>query len=227
MNTIMTNVEYFNTPGTPNTQNTAFQVWNKFGWVRNNSFTAGGNPGRQRTAEYPSRRPYLIHGENAGDDHLDWYHKRNFTLFLVNNAPGAQADFPGNVFSSANIIPGTRKRPVTTVITDAAWIMCAVSLRGQARYKFEPGQRFNGYCWDGSSRKAFAGGHFQRLLYFGCKIDFVGATFPNMKRSEPIGFFHDEPVYNVERIEDGHSFEVEVPSREVPLPDIRSSFPLS
>jgi hypothetical protein len=222
----MTNVEYFDTWGTPNPNpdDAAFYSWGDSGWNRENSFAAGKKK-RQVIYKYPSRRPYLMHGENRGKDHEDWKHKRNFTLFLVNNVPGGQADFPGNAFSASNIIPGTNNVPVTTVITDAAWIMCAVSLRGQARYKFK-GQH-NGYCWDGTTRVPAGGGHFQRLQYFGCKIDFVGATFANKKRSEPIGFFHDEPVYNVERVEDGHTFEVEVPGWEVPLPDSRASFPLS
>jgi hypothetical protein len=103
--------------------------------------------------------------------------------------------------------------------------MCAVLLRGQSRYKFN--SRFNGYCWDGTTTTLAVGGNYQRLQYYACKIDFVDATFANKKRSEPIGFFHDEPVYGVERIEDGNFFEVEVASREVPLPDIRSSFPRS
>jgi hypothetical protein len=227
LSTVMTNVEYFNKAGSPNTNtdDAAFYAWSDKNWNRDKAFGAGKNPGRQRLTEYPSKRPYLIHGDNIKKDHEDWYHKRNFTLFLVNNAPGAQADFPGNAFSASNIIDGTKNRPVTTTITEAAWIMCAVSLRGQTRFKFN--SRFNGYCWDGTTTAPAAGGNYQRLQYYACKIDFVGATFVNKKRSEPIGFFHDEPVYGVERIEDGNSFEVVVPSREVQLPDSRDSFPLS
>jgi hypothetical protein len=227
MNKIMTNVEYFNNAGVPNTENEAFYPWDTNLWNKNKSFLAGGNLGRQRLTEYPSRRPFLIHGENSQNNRVDWYHKRNFTLFLVNNAPGAQSDFPGNAFSSGENGVGSKKPIATTVVTDAAWIMCAVSLRGQARYKFASNQRSNGYCWDGTSRTMTAVGYFQRLEYFACKIDFIGATFVNKKRSEPIGFFHDEPVYSVERVEDGHTFEVEVPGLELPLPDIKSSFPLS
>jgi hypothetical protein len=225
LSNIKTNVEYFNKAGSPNPDNEAFVRWDSAGWNRKDSFTAGNKDGRQRLTQYPSQRPYLIHQDNIGNDRMDWYHKRNFTLFLVNNVPGGQANFPGNAFSSGEVGIGSKKPPITTVVTDAAWIMCAVSLRGQARFKFD--SRFNGYCWDGTTTTRAAGGNYQRLQYYACKIDFVGANFVNKKRSEPIGFFHDEPVYGVEKIEDGHSFEVEVPSREVPLPDMRTSFPLS
>ena len=106
--------------------------------------------------------------------------------------------------------------------------MCAVSLRGQDRFKFK--NNYNGYCWDGQTTKiaiASSGLNFQRLVYKKCKIDFVGAAFVNKKRSVPIGYFHDEAVYGVEMVEDEEPLIVEVPVADVPLPDSRTSFPVS
>ena len=137
----------------------------------------------------------------------------------MNNAPGQQSDFPGNQFSSGEIVTKNPK----LAIGDAAWIICAVSLRGQKRYKFKV--NYNGYCWDGVTTKADAEGHFYRLVYWRCKVDFVGATFVNKKkRTEPVGYFHDEPVYGVERVDDDRTIEVKVPRGEVPLQDSRTSF---
>jgi hypothetical protein len=55
----------------------------------------------------------------------------------------------------------------------------------------------------------------------------VGAAFVNKKRSVPIGYFHDEAVYGVEMVEDEEPLIVEVPVADVPLPDSRTSFPVS
>lgn len=221
-----TNVEYFNTYGTPTEDNPSWVPWDAAGWNRDKEFKEHGDPGRQRLTEYPDTRPYLRHGENSGNDHEDWYHKRNFTLFLV-NANANNVNLPGSNFASGSIDKSAK--PATTTVTGTAWIMCAVSLRGQQRFKFRKGVNINGYCWDGVSRKAAAGGHFQRHIYFGCKIDFVGATFANVptKRSEPIGYFHDEAVYGIERVNDVKPIEVDIPIADAILPDSRFSFPLS
>jgi hypothetical protein len=222
LNDVMSDVEYFNDADTPNPGNPSWARWDAKSFNRVGSFEGNGDPGRQRLTTYPNRRPYLIHGENTANDHIDWYHKRNFTLVLV-NAQAGQTAFGGETFST-----GQRIDTATTPITSAAWIMCAVSLRGQARYKFSG--RFNGYCWDGTSttpalsRSTLA---FQRLKYWGCKIDFVGAAFVSKKRAAPIGYFHDEAVYGIELIGDAPVMEIDVPIGDVPLPDSRTSFPLS
>jgi hypothetical protein len=125
------------------------------------------------------------------------FHKRNFTLYLVNNGLGGTSSFPGNDFQSGQLGQSGGNK----VVGDAAWIMCAVSLRGQARYKFTG--NINGYCWDGQTKKkvwkaahdAANGVVYEINQYYGCAIDFVGARFTNGKRSLPIGYFHDEPIY--------------------------------
>jgi hypothetical protein len=122
-------------------------------------------------------------------------------LFLVNNGLGGTSSFPGNDFQSGEIIGSNSNKPTTDVVGDAAWIMCAISLRGQARYKFT-GQ-INGYCWDGQTKKKIwkaahdtaNGVVYEVNQYYGCAVDFVGAAFSNGKRSLPIGHFHDEPIY--------------------------------
>lgn len=102
---------------------------------------------------------------------LSWFHKRNFTLHLVNNGPSTPAQFPENAFASGTLVAGDYP-PATTVVGNAAWIMCAVSLRGQERFKWtvnaDGSRRHNGYCWDGQSQTAAWGGagNFQRLRYF-------------------------------------------------------------
>lgn len=163
-----------------------------------------------------------------GDRTIDFYHKRNFTLHLVNNVVGTAADFAGSGFQSGTL---PNKDPTETV-TEAAWIMCAVSLRGQKRYKFSG--KINGYCWDGKTTSWVINGHFERLTLFSCAIDFVGAPFvgggESDKRDEqraPIGFFNDEPVYAVKRVEGGSTIEYKVPHNGVPLPDSRTGFKLT
>jgi hypothetical protein len=224
---INTDVEYFNDPDTPNPGGpAAWYPWAPNAWNVEGSFQGGGNPGRQRLTEYPNARPYRINGQQQDNDRLDMYHKRNFTLFLVNNDNTGQASFPGNDFSSGELGKG-RVRPATSTVSNAnaGWIICAVSLRGQARFKFTGS--VNGYCWDGATFTSAGGGHFQRLKYWGCKIDFVGATFNNKKRSEPLGYFHDEAVYGIERVDGEEAIEIDVSIANVPLPDSRTSFPFS
>lgn len=220
-----TNVEYFNEYGSPTEDNPSFVPWSEGGWNRAGGFKVGNPDGRQRITRYTDTRPYLRGGQNSADDHLDWYHKRNFTLFLV-NANANTVNLPGSNFNAGTI---TGTNPATTVVTGSAWIICAVSLRGQKRFQFKKGTGINGYCWDGQSTYAELQGHFQRARYFGCKIDFVGAAFVvgSRKRAEPIGYFHDEAVYGIERVPDAETIVVDIPVADAMLPDSRTSFPLS
>lgn len=116
-------------------------------------------------------------------------------------------------------------------IEKAVWIVCAVSLRGQARYRFDG--NYNGYCWDGSTKtlaSAKLGLSWMRLEYRRCRIDFEGAKFVSSKDAKSaaqIGSFHDEAVYGVELVGDQPAVEVDVPLSAVPLPDSRTSFPVS
>jgi hypothetical protein len=120
---------------------------------------------------------------------------------LVNNNLGGPSSFPGNDFQSGKLIGSSSNKPQTETVGDAAWIMCAVSLRGQSRYKFSG--NINGYCWDGQTKKKVwkaaqdpaNGVVYEKNQYYGCVVDFVGSVFSNGKRSLPIGYFHDEPVY--------------------------------
>jgi hypothetical protein len=224
LSNVMTNVEYFNDHKAPTEDKPSWIPWDVPGWNRDKEFKEHGDPGRQRLTQYAGTRPYLRHGENSADDHRDWYHKRNFTLILV-NANANNVNFPGSNFASGSIPNPKSPQPVTTIISGSTWIMCAVSVRGQQRFKFRG--NINGYCWDGQSTSSAASGHFTRQRYFGCRIDFVGAAFVNRKRAEPIGYFHDEAVYGIERVDDAETIVVDVPVADAMLPNSKFSFPLS
>jgi hypothetical protein len=160
LSTIMTNVEYHNDADNPNPNNTQRYPWLLETWNRAGKFKGDANPGRRRLTLYPARRPYRINGQEQNNDCVDWYHKRNLTLFFVNNEISRKASFPGNDFSNGEFgMARGGVRPVTNTITNAAWIVCAVSLRGQARYEFA--RAYNGYCWDGMTLSPTTGGHFQ------------------------------------------------------------------
>src|SRR5690242_4429047 len=87
--------------------------WDVTGWNRDKNFKEHGDPGRQRLTRYTDTRPYLRHGENSADDQLDWYHKRNFTLILVNAKNNV--DFPGSNFAAGSIPNPKSPKPVSTL----------------------------------------------------------------------------------------------------------------
>ncbi|KAI6080959.1 hypothetical protein F4821DRAFT_265394 [Hypoxylon rubiginosum] len=238
LNSIETNVEYFNNAENPtgnDPEKASFQSWNSNAWNTKGSWTKGGDPGRQRLSLYDTDQPltYSPIPQELANRKLSWFHKRNFTLHLVNNGPSTPAQFPENAFASGTLVAGDYP-PATTVVGNAAWIMCAVSLRGQERFKWtvnaDGSRRHNGYCWDGQSQTAAWGGagNFQRLRYFSCDIDFVGAPHATPKRGlEPMGYFGDEPVYSVKRAANYHEIDIKVPLNEAPLPDVHNAFPIS
>jgi hypothetical protein len=211
MNNIEQDTEYFNDPSTPNPGHPAWYPWQLSleggkQWLEKDGMKGNGDPGRQRLTRYPNNMPVKLQGvydTEKADRSLSWYHKRNLTLYLVNNRQNGPYYFPGNAFSQGTINPQSGGlAPATTVVTNPSWIMCTVSLRGQARYRFN--RDYNGWCWDGATTTAtwaFAnpanggGVPTMRLRYFTCKIDFVGSTFVRSKRSEPIGYFDGQPIY--------------------------------
>ncbi|KAI0439807.1 hypothetical protein F4803DRAFT_568057 [Xylaria telfairii] len=241
LNNIETNVEYFNNADKPtggDKEKESFQSWNSNSWNVKKSWTKGGDTGRQRLTRYENDQPKSLSGQNAdeqADRKLSWFHKRNFTLHLVTNDGTGAATFPNGDFSSGSLFPGDAGTPVVNTVNDAAWIMCAVSLRGQERYKWSVNKdgstTHNGYCWDGNGQTAAWNGvaNFQRLKYFSCDIDFVGAPHGVTKRNlmEPIGYLGDEPIYGVKRSANYHEVEVELSAAEMQLPDIRQAYPLS
>ncbi len=163
-------------------------------------------------------------------------HKRNFTLHLVSNPRVGPATFPDNQFQSGSLFTtGSNNRaPDVNTVNHAAWIICAVSTRGQDRFRYARTGgvlRHNGYCWDGvSETTAWNGvGNYQIMQYFSCDINFSGA--PHRKRGEPepipIGYFGNEPIYSVKRSEDYKVINVKVPIREAKIPDLRHAVPLS
>jgi len=174
------------------------------------------------------------------DRSLSWYHKRNFTLYLQNNPTlgGQPALFAGSQFTSGAIFAKKNKDavdrdPATTIVSNAAWIICAVSLRGQERYRWRRNNdgslAHNGWCWDGQTMLTVwrAIGTRQTLQYYSCDIDFVGA--PHVKRGEtpePIGYWGDEAIYSVKRSKNYKTRTVEVEKEELKLPSMSDAFPL-
>ncbi|KAI0197886.1 hypothetical protein F4808DRAFT_473454 [Astrocystis sublimbata] len=240
LNNIETNVEYFNDAADPtgsDPERESFQSWNSNAWNTKGSWTAHGDSGRQRLTRYDSDQPKSLSGQNSDeqpDRSLSWFHKRNFTLHLISNAVGQPASFPSNDFSAGTLFPGRAGTPFTTTVNDAAWILCAINLRGQERFRWGTNQdgstQHNGYCWDGRTTTAAwtNGGNFQRLSYFSCDIDFTGAPHANSKRNlmTPIGYFGGEPIYGVKRSSNYHRVDIDVPAEELQLPDSRYAYPL-
>ncbi|KAJ2980520.1 hypothetical protein NUW58_g6925 [Xylaria curta] len=230
---IETNVEYFNDAKNPTGSDPAkeaFQSWTDLAWYTKKGFKAKGDPGRQRLTEYNDNHPNTF-GQNADDQanlKLSWFHKRNYTLQLVTPDAGGAVTFPVTGYTSGVL------NNKGTSLNSAAWIVCAISLRGQERFRFRAnaqGVRQNGYCWDGSSwTLAWKWEeNVERIKYFSCTIEFAGAPSSPTKRDvKPIGYFGGEPIYSVKRAEeDYHEIIVDVPLKDVPLPDYREAFPLS
>lgn len=235
---IESNVEYFNNAAMANDDPNAanWQSWdsNNAGWNRKEAFATAGK-GRQRLSRYLTDQPVPLSGQDAdekADRSLSWYHKRNFTMYLVNNDGHIAAAFPGHTSATGTLVSNTGAQ--NTNLNDATWIICAISLRGQQRYRWGPNKdgsvKHNGYCWDGvTTRPVWGGvGNFVVIWYFSCDIDFDGA--PHQKRGEkpgPIGFYGGEPIYGIKRVEDGDWKRVLINPEDAPLPDLRESFPLS
>ncbi|KAF9696815.1 hypothetical protein EKO04_005158, partial [Ascochyta lentis] len=225
LSSVATNVEYFKKHGSPTEDKPSWIPLDANEWSRDKEFREHGGPGCQRLTRHANTRPYLRHGENGADDHKDWYRKRNFTLIFV-NANANKVNFPGSNFASDSVDKSSE--PATTTVSGSAWMMCAVSLRGQQCFQFKKGANVDRYCWDGQTTSAAAGGQFQRQEYSGCKIDFVDAAFANVqRRAEPIGYSHDEAVYGIERVDDAEPIVVDVPVADAMLPGSRVCFPLS
>lgn len=258
LNRIETNVEYFNNPTQSNTDSTVWYEWSEGDWNKDGGMTRGltsGQTARQRYTRYPQDMPLKINSVHKDDHSLSWYHKRNFTLYLVNNRINGPYYFPGNSFTQGTInTKGDGTAPAVNTVNNAAWIMCAVSLRGQSRFRFTRG--YNGWCWDGTSTEQTwqfanpsqnAGTATWRNVYFNCRIDFVGSTFngrPGTKRSLPVGYFAGQPVYGksgllmrrkniltlriagVAPAKDTKTITIDV-SADQTLADMRQAFPMS
>jgi hypothetical protein len=115
--------------------------------------------------------------------------------------------FPPEDFTGGRISNPSRPsapRPVTNTLTSADWIICAVNIRGQQRYRYG---NYNGWCWDGASFRdiwnrntwsaLFPQGTVppQQLSYFACRIDFQGSPGPAKRDQIPLGHFAGQPIY--------------------------------
>lgn len=148
-------MEYFNTPGAPTEENPYWARWNQHSfWM---SKTGLGK--RQRLASYPANYPQpkeFIAGMSAADrndpNNLNYYHKRNFTLFLSYPREGQNPDqqFEGQNFDSGKMNKPSRidKDHPGPVIEDvpSPKVICAVNIMGQNRYAYAGG---NALCTDG------------------------------------------------------------------------------
>jgi hypothetical protein len=171
LNNLETNVEYFNTYGSPTLDNPYWAPWgpNQLTWV-----SKTGLAGRQRLSSYrqTSVPKTFVPGYSQADrddpDNLSYYHKRNFTLFLSYPRAGQNPDsqWPDQDFSSGRITGDSRTNaPVTTTVGSSTWVICAVNTMGQQRYRF--GDRPNGLCTDGQSTKNTWSGLYRILVVYG------------------------------------------------------------
>lgn len=102
LNRIEINVDYFNHPTQSNTAKSTWYEWNENDWNKDGGMTrslAADQTARQRYTRYPQDMPLNINSPQQGDRSLSWYHKRNFTLYLVNNRINGPYYFPGTSFS--------------------------------------------------------------------------------------------------------------------------------
>jgi hypothetical protein len=145
-----------------------------------------------------------------------WFHKRNVLVKLAytdqasgippNNPPN-QA-FPPQDFQAGRInnpSSASRPRPVTYTVGSAEWIICALNIMGQQRYRYES---YNGWCWDGASwRDIWSRTTYPQLFpnnaarpmqlsYFTCRIDFQGSPGPAKRDQVPLGYFGGHPVFS-------------------------------
>ena len=152
LNNLETNVEYFNTYGSPTLDNPYWVLWgpNKNTWV-----STSGLGGRQRLSSYPSDVavpktfvPGLSQADRDSPENLSYYHKRNFTLFLSYPRDGQQPDaqWPNQDFKDGTFTGKGKPPPVTTTVESSTWVICAVNTMGEQRYRF--GSRANALCTD-------------------------------------------------------------------------------
>lgn len=150
LNNLETNVEYFNTYGSPTLDN---PYWARWGPNKNTWVSKSGLAGRQRLSSYPTDVPKtyvpgLSQADRDDPENLSYYHKRNFTLFLSYPRIGQQPDaqWPDQSFTDGTITGKGKKPPMTSTVGSSTWVICAVNTMGQQRYRF--GSRANGLCTD-------------------------------------------------------------------------------
>ncbi|RHZ63588.1 uncharacterized protein CDV56_105060 [Aspergillus thermomutatus] len=202
LNNLETNVEYFNTYGSPTLDNAHWVRWNNGGWTRK-----GGLGGRQRLSTYGTTRipktrvPGLNHADQVSPDNLGYYHKRNFTLFLSYPRAGQNPDsqWPDQSFTRGTITGKSgNKGPATDVVGSSTWVICAVNTMGQQRYQYAGA---NGMCTDGRTTKKTWDGLYDMLVYYQCKISFTGSAGPTKRDNTPLGYLGGDPYYSIERVE--------------------------
>lgn len=76
--------------------------------------------------------------------------------------------------------PNAKSVPPTLAISGTTWIMCAVSLRGQDRFKF---RGYNAYCWDGRTvSSALEGAYLHDEAVYGVEyvdeVEAIGVDIP-------------------------------------------------
>ncbi|KAF2489708.1 hypothetical protein BU16DRAFT_566807 [Lophium mytilinum] len=234
LNDIQTNLVYFNDASQPNgdTNTANWQSWDgrNRGWNKK-----GGLPRGNALRDTLLTNQLLLRAKTPiADRSLSWYHKRNFTLCLKNNKLSGTSSFAETTFPTGTLFPGSAGSSATTVIGNTPWIICAVNLRGQDRYRWARRKSgnlaHNGYCWDDTTMKPVRKGVGRQVSvrHFSCDINFGDAQ--HVKRGQeakPIGYFGGEPIYSVKRSGDYKTHVVKVDAEDAKLPDIRDTYPLS
>ncbi|RDW72386.1 uncharacterized protein DSM5745_07558 [Aspergillus mulundensis] len=205
LNNLETNVNYFNDPKNPTDANEYWASWSQTSWNRKDAWN-----GRQRLADYPNDQPHTnVPGLTADDRRYpkrSFFQKRNFTLHLAFPQANANPDsqWPDQAFTSGTISGGTgRNRPVTRTVGSSTWIICAVNKMGQQRYRYAGA---NGYCWDGASTKGAWSSVGQIIRVFQCKITFAGSAGPAKRDGQPLGYFGDDAVLDIEEVQGTEEF---------------------
>ncbi|EAU34904.1 conserved hypothetical protein [Aspergillus terreus NIH2624] len=199
LNNLETNVEYFNTYGSPTLDNPYWVLWgpNKNTWV-----SKSGLGGRQRLSSYPSDVavpktfvPGLSQADRDSPENLSYYHKRNFTLFLSYPRDGQQPDaqWPNQDFKDGTFTGKGKPPPVTTTVESSTWVICAVNTMGEQRYRF--GSRANALCTDAQTTMPVWNGLLHVVKFYQCKVGFSGSPGPTKRDNIPLGYLGGEPYY--------------------------------
>ncbi|PKY05235.1 hypothetical protein P168DRAFT_310631 [Aspergillus campestris IBT 28561] len=199
LNNLETNVEYFNTYGSPTLENA---YWARWGPAKNTWVSKNGLASRQRLSSYPADVPIpkvFVPGLSQADvddpANLSYYHKRNFTLFLTyprnNEQPDAQ--WPDQAFTDGTITGKGKTPPATDTVASSTQVICAVNTMGQQRYRFE--SRANGLCTDGQTTKKSWKGLVDVLVVYECKVGFNGSPRPTKRDNTPLGYLGGDPYY--------------------------------
>ncbi|GFF97764.1 hypothetical protein IFM53868_09390 [Aspergillus udagawae] len=212
LNNLETNIEYFNTYGSPTLDNPYWAQWNIDSWVRKS-----GLAGRQHQSLYGQTSvpktfvPGLSKVYPDNPDNLSYYHKQKLNLFLSypRSAQNLDGQWPDQAFSSGLITGSSSTNdPVTTTVGSSTWVICAINSTGQQRDRF--GSQPNRICSDDQSTKKTWRELYMKLIVYDCKISFNGSPGPTKRDNTPLGYLSGDPYYAIERI-DGTERKVVLP----------------